>query len=109
VTLQFASYYDAADQSALSRIWGGIHPPFDDIPSRVIGDKTGPAAFHFAKGLWEITFCLGDINNDHVVDGMDFGILLGQWGSAGTADFNNSGIVDGSDLTTLMGAWGSCN
>ena len=109
VTLQFASYYDAADQSALSRIWGGIHPPFDDIPSRVIGDKTGPEAFQFAKGLWGITFCLGDINNDHVVDGMDFGILLGQWGSAGTADFNNSGIVDGSDLTTLIGAWGSCN
>ena len=109
VTLQFASYYDAADQSALSRIWGGIHPPFDDIPSRVIGDKTGPEAFQFAKGLWGITLCLCDINNDHVVDGMDFGILLGQWGSAGTADFDQSGIVDGFDLGTLMGAWGSCN
>ncbi len=37
VTLQWASYKDAADQCSLSRIWGGIHPPADDIPGRVIG------------------------------------------------------------------------
>ena len=34
VTLQWAKYYDASDQSSLSRIWGGIHPPVDDIPGR---------------------------------------------------------------------------
>jgi hypothetical protein len=52
VTLQWASYFDAADQCALSRIWGGIHPPHDDLPSRGIGDKTGPAAFAFAQSFW---------------------------------------------------------
>jgi hypothetical protein len=52
VTLQWASYFDAADQSALSRIWGGIHPPQDDLPSRGIADVTGPAAFAFAKAHW---------------------------------------------------------
>lgn len=36
--LQWATYKDAASQSALSRIWGGIHPPFDDIPGRKIGN-----------------------------------------------------------------------
>lgn len=33
----------------LSRIWGGIHPPADDMPGRHIGDLVGPAAFHFAE------------------------------------------------------------
>lgn len=48
VTLQWARYKDAADQSALSRIWGGIHPPADDIPGRLIGKKIGQAAFQMA-------------------------------------------------------------
>lgn len=36
-TLQWATYRDASDQTSLSRIWGGIHPPVDDIPGRFIG------------------------------------------------------------------------
>ena len=47
--LQWATYYDAADQCSLSRIWGGIHPPQDDIPGRYIGKKIGPMAFDFAN------------------------------------------------------------
>ena len=47
-----AALQDAADQSALSRIWGGIHPPQDDLPSRGIADVTGPAAFAFAQAHW---------------------------------------------------------
>jgi len=39
VTLQWASYRDASDQTSLSRIWGGIHPPVDDIPGRRIGGE----------------------------------------------------------------------
>ena len=49
VTLQWATYRDASDQTSLSRIWGGIHPPFDDIPGRLIGAKVGTAAFQLAK------------------------------------------------------------
>ncbi len=49
VTLQWATYRDAADQCSLSRIWGGIHPPADDIPGRIIGEKVGIDAF--AKAL----------------------------------------------------------
>jgi hypothetical protein len=37
VTLQWASYYDGADQVGLSRIWGGIHPPADDFAGRRVG------------------------------------------------------------------------
>lgn len=49
VTLQWATYRDASDQTSLSRIWGGIHPPFDDIPGRILGAKVGTAAFQKAK------------------------------------------------------------
>ena len=41
VTLQWASYYDAADQVGLSRIWGGIHPPVDDFAGRRVGAEVG--------------------------------------------------------------------
>lgn len=49
VVLQWATYRDASDQCSLSRIWGGIHPPVDDIPGRQIGMVVGPEAFEFAK------------------------------------------------------------
>jgi hypothetical protein len=49
VTLQWATYRDASDQTSLSRIWGGIHPPVDDIPGRLIGKKLGINAFHRAE------------------------------------------------------------
>ena len=45
MTLQWATYKDAADQCSLSRIWGGIHPPVDDIPGRLIGRQVGESAF----------------------------------------------------------------
>ena len=42
------SYEDASDQCSLSRIWGGIHPPADDIPGRIMGAKIGQNAFQKA-------------------------------------------------------------
>jgi hypothetical protein len=41
LTLQWASYYDAADQVGLSRIWGGIHPTVDDFTGRRVGSQVG--------------------------------------------------------------------
>jgi hypothetical protein len=49
VTLQWARYKDASDQCSLSRIWGGIHPPVDDIPGRFIGQQIGKDAFEYAR------------------------------------------------------------
>ena len=48
VKLQWAKYRDASDQCSLSRIWGGIHPPQDDIPGRLMGIKIGTEAFNYA-------------------------------------------------------------
>lgn len=49
IKLQWARYKDASDQSSLSRIWGGIHPPIDDIPGRFIGKQIGADAFAHAE------------------------------------------------------------
>ncbi|WP_418603536.1 FG-GAP-like repeat-containing protein [Hwangdonia sp.] len=48
VKLQWATYRDASDQTSLSRIWGGIHPPADDIPGRLIGEQIGIDAYNYA-------------------------------------------------------------
>ena len=53
LTLQWATYRDASDQCSLSRIWGGIHPPADDIPGRLIGIEIGDAAFEHAMSYVE--------------------------------------------------------
>jgi len=53
VILQWATYRDASDQCSLSRIWGGIHPPADDIPGRIMGIEVGTDAFNLAKTYFE--------------------------------------------------------
>ena len=53
MTLQWATYRDAAEESALSRIWGGIHPPIDDVPGRLIGIKIGNAAYAQALSYFD--------------------------------------------------------
>jgi hypothetical protein len=52
VTLQWATYTDAADECSLSRIYGGIHPPADDIPGRILGAKVAADAFVFARQIF---------------------------------------------------------
>jgi hypothetical protein len=63
-------------------------------------------------GFWRVQQagppCPADLDGNGVVDGGDLGLLLGQWGTAGSADFDQTGIVDGADLGVLLGAWGPC-
>jgi hypothetical protein len=51
VFLQWATYRDAADQCSLSRIWGGIHPPIDDIPGRLLGVIVGEGVVDLVNEL----------------------------------------------------------
>jgi hypothetical protein len=53
MTLQWATYQDASDQCSLSRIWGGIHPPTDDIPGRIIGAKIAIDSFELVQSIFE--------------------------------------------------------
>ena len=55
VVLQWATYQDASDQTSLSRIWGGIHPPIDDIPGRKIGKLIGEEAVALALSYFSGT------------------------------------------------------
>ena len=68
VILQWATYYDASDQTSLSRIWGGIHPPADDIPGRWIGMQVGKDAFaHAEKYFQGLITSVNYLEEDHEV------------------------------------------
>ena len=53
VRLQWASYYDAADQAGQSRLWGGIHVFPDDEIGRINGEMAGLAAVGLARDHWQ--------------------------------------------------------
>ncbi|MFP4283171.1 MAG: vanadium-dependent haloperoxidase, partial [Opitutales bacterium] len=45
VTLTWATYFDAADEAGISRLYGGIHVRADDLQGRVMGAYIGRLAF----------------------------------------------------------------
>jgi hypothetical protein len=49
LTLQWATYFDAADQAGISRIYGGIHIAQDDFAGRRIGSRVGKEAWVLAE------------------------------------------------------------
>ena len=52
-TLQWATYYDAADQAGISRIFMGIHIPADDVAGREIGSACGRDAWELAQRYFD--------------------------------------------------------
>jgi len=52
VILQWATYFDAADQAGLARLYGGIHIPADDFAGRRVGAACGRAAWERAQHLF---------------------------------------------------------
>jgi hypothetical protein len=73
VQLQWATYYDAADEAGISRLWGGIHPRADDFPGRIMGSAIGKSACTRAQefyGNGKVTLCHvppGNIGNAHTL------------------------------------------
>jgi hypothetical protein len=49
VVLQWATYFDAADQAGISRLYGGIHIRADDLTGRRVGAACGQAAWALAE------------------------------------------------------------
>jgi hypothetical protein len=49
VVLEWATYYDAADEAGISRLYGGIHIPADDVTGRIVGAECGKAAWALAQ------------------------------------------------------------
>lgn len=52
VRLQWATYYDAADEAGISRIYGGIHPRADDFTGRRQGAIIGTNAYDRAMEIF---------------------------------------------------------
>ena len=53
--------------------------------------------------------CIGDLNDDGVVDAADIGLLFAVWGSDDPeADFDGDGTVGAFDLGYVLGYWGPC-
>lgn len=52
IELEWATYYDAADQAGRSRLWGGIHISADDLAGRSTGAACGIAAWERALGYF---------------------------------------------------------
>jgi hypothetical protein len=48
-----------------------------------------------------------DTNCDNVIDGVDLGVLLSQWGTSGSMDLNGDNNVDGADLGLMLSQWGA--
>jgi len=61
LTLQWATYYDAADAAGRSRLWGGIHVNPDDVKGRIVGSEVGQYVwdkvdyYYSGKKIWDTT------------------------------------------------------
>jgi len=87
----------------------GVQLPVDgEYTVRVsASSSTGSVQRYRLEFNADLEALFGDLSGDGEVDGADLGILLGQWGTDGSADLNGDGTVDGSDLGLLLGAWDS--
>lgn len=95
VTLQWAKYFDASDQCSLSRIWGGIHTPIDDLYGREMGAAIAKKSFEFAKGYFNgvVVASENPIENDlRVYPNPSNGTVMISGASAGLV--SNARIVD---------------
>lgn len=107
VTLQWASYRDASDQCSLSRIWGGIHPPADDIPGRHIGLATGPEAFTEARRYFNgLKSCPADFKSDGVLNFYDVSsYIVAYLGDDMLADMNGDLQINAMDVMDYLTAY----
>jgi hypothetical protein len=105
VELQWATYRDAADESGLSRIWGGIHPPADDIPGRIMGEVIGIDAFNRAQSFFDdcdapVSCADAPVNLDSELQ--QFGIWLSWDPIPGTIGCRVNGRVLGSSGSQVV-------
>jgi hypothetical protein len=114
VTLQWAKYADASDQCSLSRIYVGFHPPFDDLPSRILGQRVAEDAHALAltyfNGGNPERFYRGDVEQNGTLNVTDaiaiFEFLFSGGAAPGcleAADLHNDGLVNISDGIGLLG------
>lgn len=115
ITLQWATYRDASDQCSLSRIYGGLHPPQDDLPGRKVGLVIGPQAFNKANELMhaDIPRVVSIAFNNQIIHDVQVGSMLNvtvtfdeimNTGVNPTIAFTQDNPLTAS-LTIGVGAW----
>jgi hypothetical protein len=87
----------------------GVPDAFDNCSARANGPLAGTCTQ--ADNADSDAFgdaCDADFDQDNVVAGSDFGILLAAFGTAGAGeDLDCDGVVAGSDFGILLGDFGS--
>ena len=124
---QQVMYFYGCCNQFLSDIQNGIDPGCDSYFRQAIFEwsadcnndgivdygqiLSGQLADGDLDGVPDVCECPCDVFRDNAVNGIDLGVLLGQWGPSNqytVTDFNADGAVDGTDLGTLLAAWGPC-
>jgi len=111
ITLQWAKYADASDQTSLSRIWGGIHPPADDLPGRYMGLEIGPEAFTEARRYYNgLKSCPADFKPDGQMNFYDVSnYIVAYLDDDLLADMNGDLELDAMDVMDFLDAYtGGC-
>ncbi len=99
---------DVADVTALA--------PGPGPGAATVTMQTGNAGDQYHTGYVVLSVsvplaCIGDANDDGVINTADLTIVLGSFGSAVTpytsGDFNGDGVVNTADLTIVLGLFGS--
>ncbi len=110
ITLQWCSYYDAADEAGLSRLWGGIHPRADDLPGRILGQTIGSLALDRAQLIFAgLVPCPEDLTGDQLISVSDVTAMSPYWrGTEEIADFDGNGLVNILDCFAVIELYGEC-
>ncbi|MEQ1749937.1 MAG: vanadium-dependent haloperoxidase, partial [Prosthecobacter sp.] len=95
-TIQWATFYDAADLAGQSRRWGGIHPAEDDLPARFIGAFSGQQAWALANQYWT-----GNILTEKVVPAM----TIQPGGTVSMSTATQRGLYYHLESTTDLTTW----
>jgi hypothetical protein len=115
---QYVRYYDAADDAAISRLYGGIHTMSDDFKGRIMGARIGQTAWARAEKYFRGQIsCPGDFNGSGAVSAQDIFDFINAWFAAplpdhliNPADFNEDSAVNVQDIFDFLNAWfGGCS
>ncbi|HMN39256.1 MAG TPA: GC-type dockerin domain-anchored protein [Phycisphaerales bacterium] len=113
VSLQYATYYDAADDAGISRLYGGIHIPSDDFKGRIMGARIGQTAWATARKFFHgQVSCPGDFNASGTLSVQDIFDFINAWLASpvpgqivNPADFNEDGEISVQDIFDFLNGW----
>ena len=99
--------------------WGSNLAGQCDVPDDIGGDRrqggrpaVAVSAYGFGSGARHApnSSCVGDLDRDGIVDGVDLGRLLEVWNNPDPceADLDVDGAVGSGDLGLLLANWGPC-